>query len=143
MYIQKTTHDVESFLNAIGFIPPEGFEVDYFIIPRGSGVAVPQNPSMSQSSYKDDESITYTMTQPILKHDTADTPMEYQIWDPPEIGRRQAAPAHMLPTTDPSDLECPHVKIQESVRPDRLEFSLRSQVGVFPRGTYFSCRRSK
>lgn len=143
MYNQNTTLDLESFLKAIGFVPPEGFQVDYFIVPRGESFMVPKGAPVAEQGYEDDSSITYQMTQPILKHDMAPTPPEYQIWEVPEIGRRQPTITQLPRVTEPEDLESPFVKIQESVREDRLEFSLRKSLFPFPKGTFFSCKKTR
>jgi hypothetical protein len=141
MYLQKNDLDIEDFLQAVEFVVPEHYNLEYFVVPRGEGFTPPPGAAQAQNTYEDDQSIAYKMTPPQLKQDYAAPPPEYSIWEPGDLNRRQPQPAILPRVTDPSELQSPFVKIQESADDRKLEFILTESVFPFPKGTMFSCTR--
>jgi len=143
MFNQNKVLEVSDFLEAIGFVVPPNYTLDYFVVPRDS-IRIPQKAGLVRGEDSpDDESITYHMTPPSMKHDTAENPVEYSIWDPDPIKRRMAAPHPLLRSTDPSELKSPFVQMINETKSDRLTFRLTEDVDPFKKGTLFSCVRRK
>jgi hypothetical protein len=142
MYVQKQDLDLSDFLEAVNFVTPPGYQIDYFIIPHGESFNPPEGADVSiQTPPIDDESILYHMTPPTLKKDFAQDPVEYGIWEPGELGRREPSPAAIPRVTEPEDLQSPFVKMINEGLNDKVEFVLKENIYPFPTGTYFSCER--
>jgi hypothetical protein len=141
MYLQKNDFDINDFLQAVGFITPKGYNIQYFISPQGEGMEFSSDgPAIAQNNAKD-ESIVYKMTPPTLKQDYAQSPADYSIWQPAELGRKTPTPSILPRVTEPEELQSPFVKITESADPRKLEFILQEKIFPFEKGTFFSCKR--
>jgi len=143
MFNQNRVLDMDDFLEAIGFVVPEGYNLEYFVVPREAGINLPSNSGIRVEDRPEDETITYHMTPPNQKHDTAENPAEYSIWEPPKLGRRLPTPHPPILSTDPSELKSPFVQMIKESRSDRLTFRLKEGVYPFSEGTLFSCRRKR
>jgi hypothetical protein len=144
MFNQKDTLDIEDFLEAIGFVAPPGYDVNYFVVPRGQEKIFTQTPGFTKGeSLPEDETITYHQTPPDQKHDTAESPSEYSIWEARPLGRRLSAP-HPLPrVTDPSELKSPFVKMINESTKKKISFRLTEDVYPFRSGTLFFCSKKR
>jgi hypothetical protein len=143
MYNQKPQLEIEDFLEAIDFVAPPGFEVSYFVVPRGGEVNLPPQSGFNQAQSTIDESITYHRTPAVEKLDVAEEPIEYSIWEPDALKRKEPAP-HPLPrVTDPSELKSPFVKMINESRERSVTFVLKESVWPFKVGTLFHCERRR
>jgi hypothetical protein len=137
MYVTAPDFGLEDFLKAVNFIAPGGTSLDYFIVPSNQKFNLPSGANYStQVSYPDDESITYRKTEPLLKQDMADTPMDYSFWDPKPMGRKNPTARPLPKSTEPDELESPFVKVlSESTELVPEDIQLREKWEMFPKGT--------
>jgi len=146
MFLTNTDYNVEDFLQAIQFIPPQGMSVAYFITPND--INMPQGTGYQQQQNIEkmpDESQTYTMTPPQQKIDQAVTPAEFSHWQPGELGRRQPTPNVLPDITDPGEQElgCPFVKVLSESRLYGTDIQLLEDFHMFPKNTLFHCMPNK
>jgi hypothetical protein len=140
MFNQKPQLDIADFLEAVGFVSPPNFKVDYFVVPRGDQLNLPENSGFStRQDLPEDETITYHQTPPVEKHDIAEDPAEYSIWEAGPLGKRLATPHPLPKVTDPSELKSPFVQMIHEARASSITFRLKEDVYPFKRGTLFHC----
>lgn len=139
MFLIDTENDIADFLEAVNFLPPEGFTVDYFVVPQNE-MQVPANTGFELLS-EDDLSQTYCRVEPINKIDQADSPIEYSDWSVPHIGVKGAKKMPLPRSVDPSELRCPFVKELSESNSTYKDLLLNKRYGPFPKGTVFHCVR--
>lgn len=142
MYLNNHEYNLQDFLQSINFIPPQGFQVAYFITPHDIG-QLPQNSGYEVIPTPEDESQTYTMTPPITKIDQAETPADYSSFDIPELGRRIPTPNILPEITEPEDLKSPFVKVLSESSIYGTDIQLKEDWMMFPKNTIFHCITKK
>ena len=141
MYIQRSDFNIKDFLEAVNFICPKGYDINYFILPKKDSFDLPINSGFSRmEGLPEDESIVYKRTPPIFKKDFAQDPVEYSVWEPKELGKNTPSNPIIPKITDPSELDSPFIKVHESMVKDNIEVSLRKRIGPFPVGSFFKMR---
>ena len=143
MFLTNPNLNIEDFLRATNFICPQGFSVAYFITPQQINVPEGAGYVEQKTAKPDDESITYTRTQPIQKQDSASSPAEYSSWQIPEMGRRQPTPNILPDITEPEDLDSPFVKVLSESKQYGTDIILLENYGPFPKNTLFHCVPNK
>jgi len=141
MFIVQRELGPEQFLKALNFIPPKGTTITYFISPKG--INIPEGSGFSTADKPEDETITYSRTEPVMKIDQSASPGEYSKWSPEELKRKQPTP-NILPTiTEPEDLESPFIKIINECEDKTYDLKLLEDYGPFLKNTIFHCKRVK
>ena len=141
MFLIDTENDIADFLEAVNFLPPEGFTVDYFVVPQNE-ISISNYEDVGfELECEDDLSQTYCRINPIERIDQADSPAEYEDWTVQSPGVRGPKRMPFPRSTDPSELNCPFVKeLSESNRTYK-DLLLKENFGPFPKGTVFHCVR--
>lgn len=148
MFLTSKDYNIEDFLQSLGFICPQGYNVAYFITPPGNEIALPQGAPFTVQQLKDmppDESQVYMQNPPAQKIDQAVTPAEFSVWEPGELGRRQPTPNILPDITDPGEQELgsPFVKMLSESRTYGTDVQLTENFGPFPKNTLFHCVPNK
>lgn len=137
MFLIDTENDIADFLEAVSFLPPKGFSVDYFIVPQNEIQLSPETGFELQT--EDELSQTYSRVQPIEKIDQAVTPAEYNDWSAPKAGKRGPQETAIPRSVDPEELPCPFVKELSESNKKYKDLLLKENFGPFPKGTVFHC----
>lgn len=139
MFIVSEDNDILDFFDAIGFIPPEGKTIDYFISP--TEVDVPQNSgfSLEQSAPTEvDQSQTYTRQAPVNKIVQADTPEAYFTYNFEPLPTKPIPPQPQF--EDMTDkTHCPFVQVVQESAMLGTTIRLEEDFGPFKKNTLFHC----
>jgi hypothetical protein len=141
MFIVQRELGLEQFLKALNFIPPKGTTISYFISPKE--INIPEGSGAAKIDLPEDQTITYTMSPPVMKVDQATSPGEYSQWDPEELKRRQPTPNVLPPVTDPENLGSPFMKIINECEDKTYDLKLLEDYGPFLKNTIFHCKKIK
>ena len=145
MYLASEPKDLKDFFQATRFLPPNGYDVEYFIVPANAGFQLPKNsgfvpearvdPGAEPAFMSPPETIVYSRQRPVEKISQERSPEGYSD-KPRQLPRTAPVSQDVIPSTDTLSLGSPFVrKISES-RDDETVV-LRKRYGPFPRNTLF------
>ena len=148
MFIGTEQNSIKQFFSDIGFIPPQGMKLDYFILPPNANVGAVAPPSLYPAENvrqdpKRGTTLVYQPKDPTKVHSDPKTKPVEAIPVPLPYTPAPLTP----PQVDgmPKQVMSPEVRnrvaVVESTR-DHVDARLTESIGEFPKGTLFHFRRA-